>query len=254
MISEHKLALQLELWPFHLDLRKRYPLSQLVSRMIHVAGEHATHFGYGIDHLMAHGASWVLSRMSIRFTHPIGVEPLTITTGVTGWSGISTDRIITLQQRGELVATAFTKWIAIDVEKRLPLPIDTILNDHAIKATFPDLDLPEIPRRLIERSITDSLQTVYCHKVRYSDLDINRHVNSSVWIALAMDALPLEHIVDEEMAEAHIRFVKEARLGDELTVKHYAEGAFDYVQIDQAEAVCFQLMIKRVSKYGTEEE
>lgn len=245
MLVDHKLAMRLELWPFHLDLRQRYPLSQLVSRMIHVSGEHATYSGYGIEHLMAHGASWVLSRMSIQFMHPIGVEPLTINTGVTDWAGISTDRVITLTQCDRLVAVANTKWIGIDVKRRLPLPIDTILTDPSVKATFDNLELPEIPKRLIERTIADKLQEVYTHQVRYSDLDINRHVNSSVWVALAMDALPLAHIVEEEMAEAHIRFVKEARLGDLLTIKHYSEGQHDYVQIEQAEAVCFQLMIKR---------
>ena len=244
-ISDHKLSMQLELWPFHLDLRGRYPLSQLVSRMIHVAGEHATHFGYGIDHLMAHGASWVLSRMSIRFFHPIGVDPLTITTGVTDWVGISTDRVITLEQGGRLVASAFTKWIGIDIRKRMPLPIDTLLTDRSVRSSFPDLELPEIPRRLMDREMTAKLRSVYFHKVRYSDLDINRHVNSSVWISLAMDALPIAHIIEEEMAEAHLRFVKEARLGNELLVKHYSEGPVDYVQIEHEEAVCFQLMIVR---------
>lgn len=244
-ISDHKLSMQLELWPFHLDLRGRYPLSQLVSRMIHVAGEHAAHFGYGIDHLMAHGASWVLSRMSIRFFHPIVAEPLTITTGVTDWAGISTDRIITLEQGGRLVASAFTKWIGIDIRRRMPLPIDTLLTDRTLRSTFADLELPEIPRRLLDRETTAKLRSVYFHKVRYSDLDINRHVNSSVWVSLAMDALSVSLIIEEELVEAHLRFVKEARLGDELLVKHYSEELIDYVQIEHEEAVCFQLMIVR---------
>ena len=127
----------------------------------------------------------------------------------------------------------------------MPLPIDTLLTDRTLRSTFADLELPEIPRRLLDRETTAKLRSVYFHKVRYSDLDINRHVNSSVWVSLAMDALPVSHIIEEELVETHLRFVKEARLGDELLVKHYSEGLIDYVQIEHEDAVCFQLMIVR---------
>lgn len=248
-IEGHKLTIALELWPFHLDLRERYPLSQVVSRMIHVAGEHATHFGYGIGHLMELGATWVLSRMSIQFFQPISIlEPLEITTGVIDWSGISTDRVIALFQSSGLVASSMTKWIAIDVKKRMPISIDKILADHSVRAKFPDLALPEVPRRLLGREETDQLKTIYVHKVRYSDLDLNRHVNSSVWVSLAMDALPLDRILQYRMAEAHLRFVKECRYGEELYIRYYSEELIDYVQVEHDESTCFQLVIRWVKE------
>ncbi|MDO5017261.1 MAG: thioesterase [Porphyromonas sp.] len=243
-VHDQKLTMELEVWPFHLDLRGQYPLSQVVARMIHVAGVHASHFGYGIDHLMQHGSSWVLSRMSIRFEEPVEVKPLYITTGVTDWSGISTDRTILLQQGEELRAVSNTKWIAIDIDKRMPLPIDRILNDTAVRATFDNVELPEIPRRLIDRQLADRLQSVYTHTVRYTDLDINCHVNTSVWVSLAMDALPLEHILQRKMYEAHMRFAHEAKLGQHLDVKCHSDGLTDYIQIEESESICFQLMIK----------
>lgn len=243
-IEGHKLTLELELWPFHLDLRERYPLSQVVSRMIHVAGEHATHFGYGIGHLMEHGATWVLSRLSIQFHHPISInKPLEITTGVTDWAGISTDRVISLSQGNDLVATSMTKWIAIDIKKRMPIAIDKVLTDPKVKVDFSDLKLPEVPRRLLGREETAQLKTIYVHKVRYSDLDLNRHVNSSVWVSLAVDALPLERMLNYQMKEAHLRFVKECRYGDELYIRRHTDGLTDYLQVEHDESTCFQLVI-----------
>lgn len=248
-VENHKLTLAFELWPFHLDLNSRYPLSQVVGRMIHVAGEHATHFGYGIGFMMEHGATWVLSRMSIQFESPISIEePMYISTGVTDWSGISTDRVITLQQGGEVVASSLTKWIGIDLTKRMPLPIDEILTDKALTATFSDLSLPEIPRRLLRREETAQLQLVYVHTVRYSDIDLNKHVNTSVWVSLAMDALPIERLLTHRLVEAHLRFMKEAQLGAELHVLHYSEGLIDYVQIESDEAPCFQIMLNWVEE------
>lgn len=248
-VEGQKLTIGLELWPFHLDLRERYPLSQVVSRMIHVAGEHATHFGYGIDHLMEHGATWVLSRMSIQFLQPISIhEPLQISTGVTDWSGISTDRVIVLEQGSGLVASCMTKWIAIDLKKRMPLPIDKILSDPTVKAEYPGFQLPEVPRRLLGREEAAQLKTIYVHKVRYSDLDLNRHVNSSVWVSLAIDALPLERILQYRMSEAHLRFVKEMHYGNELFVRYYSDGLTDYLQVEHDETACFQLVIHWVKE------
>ncbi|MBR8703609.1 acyl-[acyl-carrier-protein] thioesterase [Porphyromonas levii] len=248
-VDGHKLTIELELWPFHLDLRERYPLSQVVSRMIHVAGEHATHFGYGIGQLMEQGATWVLSRMSIQFFQPISIqEPLEISTGVTDWSGISTDRVITLSQGRGLVASSMTKWIAIDIKKRMPISIDKVLTDTSVRTAYPGLELPEVPRRLLGREETALLKTIYVHKVRYSDLDLNRHVNSSVWVSLAVDALPLERILQYRMTDVHLRFVKEGHYGDQLYVRHYSEGLTDYLQIEHDETTCFQLVIHWVKE------
>lgn len=248
-VDRQKLTVEHQLWPFHLDFRGRYPLSQVVARMIHVAGEHAARFGFGIDHLMAHGATWVLSRMSIQFLQPISVQkPLRLTTGVTDWSGISTDRVITLEQEGCLVASTVTKWIAIDIKKRMPIPIDKVLDNKAIKTEFPDLNLLEVPRRLLEREDVAQLKTAYVHKVRYSDLDLNRHVNSSVWVSLAMDALPIERLIQYRMSEAHLRFVREMHYGNELFVRYHSEGLTDYLQVEHEETVCFQLVIHWVEE------
>lgn len=237
-------TLDLDLWPFHLDLKGEYPLGQVVSRMIHVAGEHATYYGYGIQRLMEQGATWVLSRMSIHFVHPITTElPLSITTGVIDWSGISTDRVITLEQNHQTCAIALTKWIAIDLEERAPLPIETILTDPSLRSTFSQYELPAIPRRLIENTDKALLQHRYVHRVRYSDLDINTHVNSTVWVNIAMDALPIERITNFQIQEAHLRFSREAKLGDELSVSHFSRGLMDYIQVTCQHYECFQLAL-----------
>lgn len=237
--------MELGLWPFHLDFTGQYPLSQVVSRMVHVAGEHATHFGFGIKELHQKGITWMLSRLSIRFLAPITEdEPLEISTGMSDASGLTAKRVIRLAQRGKPVAESLSLWVAIDIDRRKPLPIEEILTDPSLQADFSHVLLPEIPRKVIEKTIEQRLEKQYEHTVRYSDLDINRHVNAAVWVSLAMDSLPIERFEQNRLKEAHLRFAKEALLGDKLDIKQSSEGTTDYMQIERQGDGLFQLQAK----------
>lgn len=243
--SNNELTMQLELWPFHLDLEQRYPLSQLASRMIHVSGEHATYYGFGIQKLMEHGVTWVLSRMTIDFLKPITIaHPLVISTGVQSWSGLTTDRVIRLSQNGIPVAEALSKWVAIDLKRRMPIPIEKILTDESLRSDYSNVDLPEMTKRLWSMEIQEQLKPNYEHIVRYSDLDLNCHVNTSVWISLAMDAIPIDWLRIHSMKRAHLRFIKEAREGDQLTIERYHTPEAEYLQVTCEEASYFQLLIE----------
>lgn len=247
--ENNELTLQLELWPFHLDFDGRYPLNQLVTRMIHTAGNHAAYFGFGIHAMLERGMTWMLSRMTIDFSKPITIsQPLTISTGIISWSGLTTSRAIRISQGSDSVAEAMSSWVAIDVRRRMPVPIEEVLKDHTMCSKYPGVLLPDVPKRLWGMEIQEKLTPTHQHIVRYSDLDINRHVNSSVWVSLAMDAIPLNWIRERTIKRAHLRFVKEARDGDILEVQRYCKDEIDYLQISCDDATYFQLMIEWSSK------
>jgi hypothetical protein len=54
--------------------------------------------------------------------------------------------------------------------------------------------------------------------VRFSDLDVNEHVNSARYLSWALDSAPAEVQQRMELASFEINFVAEARLGDEVVV------------------------------------
>lgn len=248
----NELSLELELWPFHLDFQGCYPLHRVVSRMIHVAGEHATHYGFGIHRLMEHGATWVLSRLTIEFLRPIEVTSLLcISTGVHSYKGLTTERVLTLTQEGEVIAKALSKWVAIELESRSPIPITKVLTSPDILSEYDEATLAELPKRLWSAEIRQRLSLAYRHQVRYTDLDINKHVNSSVWVALATDAIPLLQHQSHEIARAHLHFLKEAHEGDLLEVWHSsgtteAGDIADYIEIRHEGETHFQLVLEWV--------
>ena len=76
-------------------------------------------------------------------------------------------------------------------------------------------------------------------RVVYSDLDGNGHVNNSVYGDMACDVLPME-LFEGELKEFAINFVKEAKIGDIITLYGGRDGDSHVVIGYVGEAVCFE--------------
>ena len=56
------------------------------------------------------------------------------------------------------------------------------------------------------------------HRVVYSDIDFNRHVNTMRYIEMMLDMLPVDMLTQEAPVRLDIHFLKECRFGQTLTV------------------------------------
>ena len=233
------LKLPVGLWPFHLDFQKRYPLHRLISRMVHVAGEHSNLNGYGINDLMKHNRTWVLNKLTLEFDYDVSVEvPLDITTGVITYSKLSTERALLLSQNDNLLIRGNSRWVALDVQTRRPVPLSEIFAPDVPMVKLDDITIPDIPRQIVPKAVLSKLHTVYTHTISYSDLDINGHMNTSAWIRLAQDAVPLQRWQTGNLHRAHATFNREGLAGEEVTIEVGTEGMTDYcrLSIDGTEA------------------
>lgn len=241
-------TIRFELWPFHLDLNQDYPLAQIISRMIHVAGVHADSNGFGISDLNKCGYTWVLHRLSVELTQPIKVgHPIDISTGILNRDGMVTRRIFVITQNGEVVGTGMSNWVPIDLSTRRPTPISTVITEDVCVRVVPPVDLPDVPRKLVDGS--ETFAPAFDHKVRYSDLDLNKHVNTAVWVSLAMDSIDLGHFAQGYVHRADLHFVNEAFWGECLTVEHHGEVDGEKMRIKGENGKeCFVLSLKWKNK------
>ncbi|MDO5036333.1 MAG: thioesterase [Porphyromonas sp.] len=231
-MSSQTYTLQSTIRPFDLDFRQRYPLSRLVSLMVEAAGEHALELGIGEEVLLEEGRTWVLRRLTIDFEDatPVLGRPLIIDTGVRSWSGMRSDRVFVLRQSDDRAfASASSEWVMLDFATRRPVR----LSDRAPVDLLPytnagGMEFPMVPRQVIPSDVAPSL--VGAHTVRYSDMDLNRHFNTSAWIATTMNHLPINHL-DREMKSVSISFIREALYGDTLDVHRASREDMDFVRI-----------------------
>jgi acyl-ACP thioesterase len=123
----------------------------------------------------------------------------------------------------------------IDYNTRMPVDMNTMAKAH--EGNMVDAPAPcERPRRI---GVVAS-EPVMKHKVAYSDIDFNRHMNTMRYIDLVFDSLPIE--IPEQLSALRfdINFMKEARYGDCLSLMSQSQdNTYQFAfRNDEGEALC----------------
>ncbi len=163
-------------------------------------------------------AIWVLSRMYAEFDRPlIAYENLELSTWCAGIKGASWLRAFAFAVDGKTVGRAISSWVILDRDTHrilrpanVPAASDYICAD---RTTLP------IPAKLT----LAGLSLHHTHRVEYSDLDINRHLNNVRIAALVSDALDLSET--DFVRTIQINYTAETPFG--ATLELYAKRTAD---------------------------
>jgi acyl-ACP thioesterase len=186
----------------------------MIGYILDIAGIDADSKGFGIKKLNGENHSWVVSRMALEFYRlPNKYEEIQISTWVNDYGKLLTVRNFTItDEKGDLIFAAVTQWAMIDISTRQPLDLRYV--DEYNKYLCADQSPVENPRKI---AAINPEKTVI-HKVAYSDIDFNRHVNSLRYISLMIDMLPVELLMTANPGRVEINFLRESQYGDILTV------------------------------------
>lgn len=187
----------------------------LLNYLQSAAGDHAALLGVAVADLRKSGHTWVLSRLHLAMErYPRVGDSVRIRTWPVSRLNLFTVRDFELfDGEGELLGRATTSWAVLNLKTRRPvqlagvLPLYPLHPERALKdafSTLPQLEQPEYELRL---------------PVLRSDLDINRHVNNTVYAGWALETIPDE--VDDTccLAAIEIGFRAEALYGDTIIAR-----------------------------------
>lgn len=223
--------------PRYVDFTQRVSISSLCDIILNAAGEDAYNLGFGIDVLGGKNLAWVLSRMCVEAdTLPAEYDEFTLHTWISDYNRLASTRNFTLTDAsGREFCRAVTQWCMIDFTTRMPADMNTIAGMH--EGVIVDAPSPcERPRRI--RAVEGAVASR--HRVAYSDIDFNRHMNTMRYIDLLCDAMPIEALEHMQALRFDLNFMREARYGDELTLCMEGEGSgctFEY-RNEAGEALC----------------
>lgn len=212
-------------------------ISSLCDIILNAAGEDAYNLGFGIDVLGGKNLAWVLSRMCVEADAlPAEYDEFTLHTWISDYNRLASTRNFTLTDAsGREFCRAVTQWCMIDFTTRMPADMNTIAGMH--EGVIVDAPSPcERPRRI--RAVEGAVASR--HRVAYSDIDFNRHMNTMRYIDLLCDAMPIEALEHMQALRFDLNFMREARYGDELTLCMEGEGSgrtFEY-RNEAGEALC----------------
>lgn len=225
--------------PFHVDYTGHLTIGVLGNHLLNVAGFHSHDRGFGIDRLNKEHYTWVLSRLALEmYDLPMQYESFTIETWVENVYRLFTDRnFAVLNKEGKAIAYARSVWAMIDTETRKPVDLMAI-HDGDIAGYICDKDCPiDKPSRIK----VSSKEPVAILPVKYSDMDINGHVNSIRYIEHILDLFPLDAFKEKRVRRFEMAYVAETMATD--TMAYYMDKVDDdnydiEVKKNQADVVC----------------
>ena len=205
---------------YEIDVRGLARPLTILNYLQDAAGEHAARLGVSVPVLLAKQLTWVLSRYHVRFHSVLPVHSVVhLKTWPSAREGRFALRDFELtDDAGNPVVSATSSWMLIDLTSRRPVRIDEHLSD-----------LPNVPRRMIHDTfaslpVPDEFDTELPFRVRHSDLDINRHVNNTVYVDWALETLPKAVIGQVSPKAIEVSYRAEANYGDRILSRSQYEG------------------------------
>lgn len=186
--------------------------------------------------LREHSMVFVITKLRIDFLQSIeSGDHIVLRTFPYKTEGVTFFRAFELYKDGTLAATADSRWVLINYQKRSILrPSDL---PFVIDQSVPTAELPPIPRRIAQKNAEDiSLRTV-----RLTEVDENKHLNNCMYSDYVIDHAPF-NVCDAKIQALYIIFEHEAYLGDTLELRYErTEDGFTTVAYNKTTAKpCFQ--------------
>ena len=202
----------------------------LLNYLQSAAGDHAATLGVSVADLLKIGYTWVMSRIHLAMeSYPRGGDKVRIVTWPATRETLLTVRDFELfDKHGALIGSATTSWAVLSLKTRRlvklvdVLPLYQINPVRAIDDAFtplPTLEKSEYELRL---------------PVLRGDLDINRHVNNTVYAGWALETIPEKVDNTCRLASIEIGFRAEALYGDTI-VASSAKTEDEYCYIHSIE-------------------
>ena len=204
MIYETKL----KLYNSYFDANDKITIKSILNIFQDVASYHASLIGVGYEEMLSKNLYWVLSRIKFDILkQPKIDEEVIVRTWPLEKGRIDFDRDFKiLNMNGEALVVGTTKWCVIDTNTRQLQRTNNVnyngihLNEKNYSDKFNKIILPELQSNYI-----------YTHKVLYSDLDHNKHMNNTNY------ALLISNIINNKVINHfEINYLSECLLNDEI--------------------------------------
>jgi acyl-ACP thioesterase len=230
--------------PKLVDFTDRISVSSMFDLILGAAGEDAHRRGFGVEFLAQNNCGWVLSRICFELDRlPKEYEQITLHTWINDYNRLSSTRNFALyDEEGNEFGRAVSQWCMLDYSTRMPVDMSIMAAAH--EGHMVDAPSPcERPRRL---TAIDG-EPIAQHKVVYSDIDFNRHMNTMRYIDIIFDSMPIEQVEKVNALRMDINFMREARYGDSLSLlASQGEASYAYeFRNAEGDALCrFSLELK----------
>ncbi len=215
---------------YEADANHNLRAAAMLDMMQEAAGRDATQLGFGYDDMIKSNTAWVLSRLHLIFeNYPKWREEVILKTWHKGAARIFYLRDFLLcNSREEVMVRATTSWLIIDLATR------RMVRNQYLAENFNNSEMGyalEQPADKIVIPQDSVMEPAGIHKVVWSDIDTNNHVNNVKYAVWAIDAMDYNDAKERVVKEMVINFDSEVLPGSEVRLyrcRVEEEGALTY--------------------------
>ncbi len=181
---------------------------------------HSSQVGFGYHNLAESGTAWVLSRVKAEIERlPIWGEQIHLRTWHKGQSGLFSLRDYIFYDAHDIpIIRVTTSWLIINIKTRRITRVDRIfaaddplrLVEYKCDAIAAEAERLEMPAEQI--SLGE-------HHVRYSDMDVNHHVNNTRYMEWACDYSPQQMNPERRLSSFCVNFNHEAKFDEKVALQ-----------------------------------
>lgn len=192
------------------------------------AKDHAEALEIGSTNLFPMGLGWALYRLYVKIDRlPNCGERLNIKTWPSTRNKIYTEReFVVSDELGDAIATARSQWVLFDLKKRR-------LERLEVLGQWPKTE--EFPCDFVFgkpiQTPNPEVSLVSNFGVRKDDIDMNGHVNNSIYLTWAFEPVPDDFASDKRPEEVEIWYISEVFRGQRLDSVCQIEGDTSFHQI-----------------------
>lgn len=220
MIDNKQLTKQFEIRSTESDLWDRLHVDALFSMMQEAASEHSGALGTGSEVLDPRGMVFLLSGITLRlYAYPYWGDRLMIRTWCREIDRLYFIRDFVIETtEGKLVAKASSSWFLTDKESHRPLR-PSVIHDLTCDYIYPEENaLGFNPLRLKNGQLDLPDESGFAKFADFSDLDRNRHVNNTRYVAWTLDYFYHRFGIQEEhgIQGIDINFLSEVKYQEKV--------------------------------------
>lgn len=196
------------------NYRLECKMSSIINYFCDIGTKQSESLGVGIDYLTERRLAWVFYRYDIKVNrYPKYGEKIKVVTMAKSFKKFYASRAYEVyDENNDKIVEGEGIFLLINIDKRraVRIPEDQYITYGVDIDNCPDIKITKL-EKLNEEMYKSNFN------VRYGDIDSNMHVNNVRYVEWAMEAPPLDIILNYELKEFSVVFEKECRYGAEIS-------------------------------------
>jgi len=227
------------------DANNLLRLSGMLRHMQQTSGEQLSSIGQSNEWLAGHDMAFLLTKSNTKVhRNPVCGEKIVIGTAATPPKGVKFVREFIIETpQGERLVSSYSLWVLVDIKNHKILRPS--MYPHTWEWENPTLEEAPGDIAIPKQTLPGAQSWAMQRTAHYSYIDVNKHVNNSVYADFICDALPYDLLTSRGISTMAINFQKEAKHGDTLTIQTFEleESAYKIVGVN-GEAPCFEAYVR----------